>query len=143
MSASRPADVVVYVCYNCTPPGTRLPRQWEQGGLLVQVHEVPCSGKTDAQYLFHAFEGGAGAVCVVACPAGECRLAQGNYRAQVRVGMVQRLMAEIGVEPERIALVHCSKDDPADRLERLAREAIDKFAALPKTAASITGAAAS
>jgi coenzyme F420-reducing hydrogenase delta subunit len=126
----------MYICYNCMPSGTRLPREWEQDGFLIQVHEVPCSGKTDAQYLFHAFEGGAHGVCVVACPRGECRLAQGNYRAEVRVRMVQRLMEEIGIDPQRIALVHCSKDDPAGRLERLAREAVEKFAALAKTAAA-------
>ena len=143
MAQAVSPDILIHVCQNCIPGGGQLPRQWVQDGLHVVVRQVPCSGKTDAQYLFHAFEGGASAVCVVACPAGECRLAQGNYRAQVRVGMVRRLMQEIGVEPDRIALVHCSKDDPAGRLERLTREAVEKFAGLPKTAATVTGAAAS
>jgi coenzyme F420-reducing hydrogenase delta subunit len=55
---------------------------------------------------------------------------QGNYRAEVRVRTVGRLLSEIGVEPERIALLHCSPEDPADRPEQLVREAVKRFAAL-------------
>ena len=61
-------DVMVYVCRNAIPEGGRLPRQWKQDGVHVLVREVPCSGKIDAQYLFHALEGGVHGVCVVACP---------------------------------------------------------------------------
>ena len=81
MAVSVSPDVIVYVCTNCIPQGGRLPRQWLQGGARVRVHEIPCSGKMDGQYLFHALEGGARGICVVACPKGECHLAQGNYRA--------------------------------------------------------------
>ena len=87
----------------------RLPRQWKQDGARILVREVPCSGKMDGQYLFHALEGGGARLCVVACPKGECHLAQGNYRAEIRVRTVQRLLAEIGLEPERAELVHCSR----------------------------------
>lgn len=130
MPVSKCADVVMYVCYNCMPPGVRLPRQWKQNGLRVEVHEVPCSGKIDAQYLFHAIEGGAQALGVVACPQGACLLAQGNYRAEIRIQMVQRLLTEIGMDAQRVELVHCSPDDSADRVEQLMREAVDRFAAL-------------
>lgn len=125
----------MYVCYNCMRPGTLLPRQWEQNGLHVQVNEVPCSGKIDVQYLFHAFEGGASGVCVVGCPQGECRLAQGNYRAEIRVQMVQRLLGEIEMNPERIAIVHCSPDDPEGHTEQLLRKSVDQFATLGKPGA--------
>jgi F420-non-reducing hydrogenase iron-sulfur subunit len=117
------------------PEGACLPRQWEQNGFRVRVHEVPCSGKIDAQYLFHAFEGGADGVCVVACPRGECHLAQGNYRAEIRVQTVRRLLAEIGMESDRILLAHGSPNDPPERIEHLVREAVDRFAALGKTPA--------
>jgi F420-non-reducing hydrogenase iron-sulfur subunit len=130
MSVRQCADVVVYVCCNCIPKSVRLPREWERNGLRVQVHEVPCSGKIDAQYLFHAFEGGTDAVCVVACPRGECCLSQGNYRAEVRVRTVQRLLSEIGMEPDRIVLVHRSADDAPESMERVVSEALERFAAL-------------
>jgi len=123
-------DVVVYVCTNCIPQGTRLPRQWNQDGARVLVREVPCSGKMDGQYLLHAMEGGSRGLCVVACPKGECRLAQGNYRAEIRVRTVRRLLSEIGLEPQRAELVHASADDPPEQLEQLVRSAVQRIGAL-------------
>jgi F420-non-reducing hydrogenase iron-sulfur subunit len=137
MASPQCADVVVYVCFNCIPQSVRLSREWSVNGLRVRLHEAPCSGKIAVQYLFHAFGGGADAVCVVACPQGECRLAQGNYRAEVRVRTVGRLLAEIGLEPERIALVHCSPDDSPEAIQRIVGEAVERFAAIGKNAAAM------
>ena len=127
MAAPSCPDVIVYVCHNCIPTGERLPRQWTQEGAHVQVQEVPCSGKTDAQYLFHTLEAGVSGLCVVACPQGDCRLTQGNFRAEIRVRTVQRLLAEIGLEPERVELLRGSPDDPPGHLEQTVRGAVDRF----------------
>ncbi len=123
-------DVIVYLCANCIPRGDRLPRQWQQQGAHVMVREVPCSGKMDGQYLLSALEGGADGLCVVACPKGDCRLAQGNYRAEVRIGTVRRLLAEIGLQPQRAQLVHCSVDDPFEQFQQTVQRAIDRICAL-------------
>jgi F420-non-reducing hydrogenase iron-sulfur subunit len=104
-------------------------RQWDQDGAQVLLREVPCSGKIDAQYLFSALEAGARGICVVTCPKGECRLAQGNYRAEIRIHTVQRLLAEIGLEPERAELVHGSADDSPEKLEELVRGAVGRICA--------------
>ena len=117
-------DVFVYVCANCIAQAGTLPRQWKHDGAHVVVHEIPCSGKVDAQYLMHALEGGGRGLCVVACPKGECHLAQGNYRAEIRIRAVQRLLGEIGLEPERAVLVHCSPNDPPERLKQLVEDAL-------------------
>jgi F420-non-reducing hydrogenase iron-sulfur subunit len=119
--------VVVYVCTNCIPQGGRLPRQWRQQETRVVVREVPCSGKMDGQYLLHAIEGGSRGLCVVACPKGECHLAQGNYRAEIRIRTLRRLLEEVGLEPERAELVHCAPGDPAEQLEELVRGAVDRI----------------
>jgi F420-non-reducing hydrogenase iron-sulfur subunit len=105
----------------------RLPRQWKHLGVHVQVKELPCSGKIDPEYLFGALEAGARGLFVVTCPKGECRLTQGNYRAEIRVRTVQRLLAEIGVEPERVVLTHCA---PGDDLRVIADSAVAGFCAL-------------
>ena len=130
MAAVLAPDVVVYVCTNCIPQGAHLPRQWEQDGVRVLVREVPCSGKIDAQYLFHALEAGGRGICVVACPKGECHLAQGNYRAEIRVRTVQRLLTEIGLEAERAELVRGSDEDPPEQLEQLVRGAVERICAV-------------
>jgi F420-non-reducing hydrogenase iron-sulfur subunit len=122
-------EVAVYLCSNCIPQGSRLPRQWTQQGAHVLVREVPCSGKMDGQYLMHGLEGGERGLCVVACPKGDCHLAQGNYRAAVRLETVRRLLSEIGLEPERAELVHCSPQDSSEHLEQLVRGAVDRICA--------------
>ncbi len=94
------------------------------------VHEIPCSGKVDTQYLMHALEGGGRGLCIVACPKGECHLAQGNYRAEIRIRAVQRLLGEIGLEPERAVLVHCSPNDPPQRLKQLVEDSVTQLCAL-------------
>ena len=123
-------DVIVYICTNCIPHDGQLPRQWHQEGVHVLVREVPCSGKMDGQYLLHALEGGVRGLCVVACPKGECQLAQGNYRAQVRIATIRRLLTEIGIEPERAELLHFDPDESFDRFDRLVRDAAGRIGAL-------------
>ena len=76
-------DIVVYVCQNCIPEDGGMPLQWNQDGAHVLVRQIPCSGKIDAQYLFHALEAGCHGLCVVACSRGKCRLGEGNYRPAI------------------------------------------------------------
>lgn len=124
-------DIVVYVCQNCMPEAGGMPRQWNQDGAHVLVRQVPCSGKIDAQYLFHALEAGGHGVCVFACSRGKCKLGEGNHRAEVRVRTVRRLLAEIGLEPERVELLHRASDDHlGERVEELARGAVRRLCTL-------------
>jgi F420-non-reducing hydrogenase iron-sulfur subunit len=84
----------------------------------------------DGQYLCHALEGGARGVCVVACPKGECHLVQGNYRAEIRIRTVQRLLTEIGLEPERAELLHISPEDPPEKLVEQVSGAVERIYAV-------------
>lgn len=126
-------NVTVYICRNCIPEGGRLPRQWRQDGLHVQVRQIPCSGKVDGQYLFHALEGGVDGLCVVACPRGKCRLFQGNYRAEARIQTVKRLLSEIGLDPGRVELLRSCPSDPAGDLERAVRASVQRFRELGRS----------
>ncbi len=134
------SDIIVYICCNCVPDGRRLPRQWNYDTAKVQVREIPCSGKIDGQFLMHALEGNARGLCVVACPKGECHLAEGNYRAEVRVRTTQRLLSEIGLESERIELIHYSNDNNSlGSLKQAIDESVKRFMAYsqsPLSAAS-------
>jgi F420-non-reducing hydrogenase iron-sulfur subunit len=112
------------------PTGQPIPRQWKQDDAYVLVREVPCTGKMDGQYLISALEGGASGLCVAACPKGECQLAQGNYRAEVRIGTIRKLLAEIGMEPERAELVNCPPGESSDRFQRRLREAVGRVCGL-------------
>jgi F420-non-reducing hydrogenase iron-sulfur subunit len=130
MSVTLSPDVVVYVCHRCIPQAAKLSRQWRQDGARVLVREVPCSGKIDGQYLCHALEGGARGVCVVACPKGDCHLSQGNYRAEIRVRMIRKLLDEAGMEPDRAALLHSVPEDSPEQFETAVRGVVERLCAL-------------
>ena len=130
-------DVIIYLCKNCIPGGRYAPVQWNENGLHVRIKEIPCSGKIDAQYMLHALEGGLKGVCVVTCPHGECTLAQGNYRAEIRVKTVQRLLEEIGLDRGRAQLINCGRDETAEHLRGLVSEAVQRFSSLVEEVAKV------
>jgi F420-non-reducing hydrogenase iron-sulfur subunit len=127
MSIVSPPDIVVYVCHHSVPAGASLRRQWTQDGVRVVVHLVPCSGKMDGQYLLHALEGGARGLCVVGCPRGECHLNQGNYRAEIRVRTIRRILGEVGLESERAELLHSSPNDSPEQFGQTLRDAVARL----------------
>jgi len=128
-------DIVIYVCHNARqagPPQSAVrPPIAALSAANVVVREVPCSGKTDVVYLLRAFEGGARGVAVITCPLGGCRLAEGNYRAQVRVRHVGRLLDEIGLGRERLILLHSAAGSEGRDVPVLIEQAAERLRALP------------
>lgn len=128
-------DIVIYICHNSLSPGVTAASVGrgvanKAAGLSVAVREVPCSGKTDVVYLLRAFEGGARGVAVITCPLGECRLAEGNYRAQVRIRHIGRLLDEIGLGGERLILLHSAAGAQGADVPALVEQAISRLSAL-------------
>jgi len=70
----------------------------------VQIIETPCSGKVDPIYLLKAFEKGADCVVVLACDQRLCTTIEGSRRIHKRVERTRQLLAEAGLEPERLVL---------------------------------------
>ena len=134
MAHQGTSDIVIYLCKNCIPQGGRLPVQWTEGGMHVRIKEIPCSGKIDAQYMLHALEGGVRGICTITCPLGECTLSQGNYRSEIRVKTLQRLLSEVGLDPQRAGIVHCPAGVTAEQLKEIIREAALRIVALAATA---------
>ena len=74
----------------------------------IKLVRLPCTGKTDLQYLLDAFEQGADGVYVVACGLGNCHHERGNERGQARVQRAKALLEAIGLEPERLDMFFVS-----------------------------------
>jgi coenzyme F420-reducing hydrogenase delta subunit len=70
----------------------------------VKIIRLPCTGKTDIQYLLDAFDEGADGVMIVACSLGNCHHERGNERARARVQRAQQIMEGVGLEPERLSI---------------------------------------
>jgi F420-non-reducing hydrogenase iron-sulfur subunit len=74
----------------------------------IKLVKLPCTGKLDVQYIMDAFEQGADGVYVVACPLGNCHHVKGNERGQARVNYTKKLLDEIGLGGERLAMYFMS-----------------------------------
>ncbi len=74
----------------------------------LRVVRLPCSGKLDALHILRAFEEGADGVCLIACTEANCHHVDGSRRARRRIGYVQGLLKEIGIEPERLGVLTAS-----------------------------------
>lgn len=70
------------------------------------INRLVCGGKLQVSALLKAFEEGADGVCVIACPPEECHNLMGSQRAARRVVAVEKALAELAVEPERISFHH-------------------------------------
>ena len=74
----------------------------------VRVLRLPCTGKIEVNYLLAAFERGVDGVIVAGCLEGGCHFLEGNLRARRRVERARQLLAEIGLEPERLEMFNLS-----------------------------------
>lgn len=111
MSEANPAGlrIVVYCCHYCAYAAADL------AGVLrlpypaaLRIIEIPCSGRFDILEALHAFEHGTDGMMVAGCLEGDCHFQSGNLTARRRVAMVRRLLADIGLEPERIEMANMS-----------------------------------
>ena len=101
MSAPR---ITALCCHNALYAGLKpdeTSRAFVEG---VQIIETPCSGKVDPIYLLKAFEKGADCVVVLACDQRLCTTIEGSRRIHKRVERTRQLLAEAGLEPERLVL---------------------------------------
>jgi len=63
------------------------------------------------------------------CGNGDCHYLAGNYQAIRRVKLLQNMLQQLGIEPERLALEWASTGDGA-KLQSAVNEFSDKIAAL-------------
>jgi coenzyme F420-reducing hydrogenase delta subunit len=64
-----------------------------------------CTGRVDPAFIFRAFQNGADGVVVGGCWPGECHyITEGNYDALSNMHLCRRILAHIGIRPERLRL---------------------------------------
>ena len=70
----------------------------------VRIIRVMCSGRVDPQFIFKALAEGADGVLVAGCHPGDCHYADGNYKTMRRFQLMKKVLAQLGVEDERVRL---------------------------------------
>jgi coenzyme F420-reducing hydrogenase delta subunit len=95
----------------------------------VKVIQVPCTGRVDIIHLLKAIEDGADGVYVAGCLEGECHFMSGNLKAKRRVRYVKKVLAELGLEPERVEMFNLSAGE-GPRFAEIASEMVQRIKAL-------------
>ena len=90
---------------------------------------VMCSSRVAPEMVLSALRDGADGVLIVGCHPGACHFVDGNLKALRRHVLLQRVLAQLGVEPERVRLLWVSAsegaalaaavDEMAERLRQL------------------------
>ena len=91
----------------------------------VRLIRLMCSGRLDPTFVLKALAGGADGVLITGCHPGECHYLEQNYKAMRRFRLLQRTLAQMGIEPERVRLVWASAAEGvrlADEITRMVDE---------------------
>jgi coenzyme F420-reducing hydrogenase delta subunit len=101
--------ILAFCCHYCAYAAADLAGSMRlQYPANVRVLRLPCTGKIEVNYLLAAFERGIDGVIVAGCLEGGCHFLEGNLRARRRVERTRELLAEIGLEPERLEMFNLS-----------------------------------
>ena len=113
--------VMIYIMRCSNSAGEGAPVIPAAGGHNVSFKtiSVPCSGKVDLLYLVKAFETGADGVVLLACPPGSCRHFEGNTRSNARADSVNSLLAEAGIDGERVSVIAADSASPEVTASRI------------------------
>lgn len=115
--------IVVYYCRNLGLFALRGDKAFLRSHPGVRLVAVPCSSKVEAGHFLKTLAGGASGVLVAACDVRACRFVEGAARADKRLVYARSWLAELGMEEERIAMVHLPPKAP-----QALEEALNEFA---------------
>ena len=95
----------------------------------VRTMRVMCSGRVDPQLVVKAFQLGADGVLILGCHPGDCHYSEGNYKAARRISLLKKMMAQFGIEDERIRLDWVSASE-GDRFKKIVNEMTEQIRVL-------------
>lgn len=100
-------NIIAFCCHYCAFTAADLAGTMrQQYPPNIRIVRLPCTGKVDNNMLLQAFVEGADGVMVAGCEEGSCHFIQGNIRAKKRVKHAKTLLAETGVNPDRLEMYH-------------------------------------
>ena len=89
----------------------------------VRIIRLMCSGRVDPQFVVDALARGADAVLIGGCHPNDCHYVEGNYKCLRRYQMLKRMLADMGLEPERLRLEWISAAE-GEKVKRVVNEMV-------------------
>lgn len=107
--AEKDTTIVAFCCIYCAYAAADLAGSMRlQYPSNVRIIRTPCTGRLEVEYFLRAFENGADGVLVAGCEEGSCHFKEGNLIAKRRVAYARQLLAESGLEADRLKMVNVS-----------------------------------
>lgn len=88
-----------------------------------------CTGRVDPLFVMRALVGGMDGVIICGCHLGDCHYISGNRKMLARFALLKRVLAAIGIEPERLRVEWVSAQE-GDRFAAIIAEMSEQLRAL-------------
>jgi F420-non-reducing hydrogenase iron-sulfur subunit len=125
MSDDFEPEIVVLYCRHSTNGQAGTADVVREGpGFKARLVMMPCSSKVEIGHMVKILEQGADGIQVVGCPDRLCRFLVGNTKAEQRTKYVRRLLEELELGTERVAMIR-KNGLSAEDLTQIARERAD------------------
>jgi F420-non-reducing hydrogenase iron-sulfur subunit len=122
--------IVAFCCLYCAYAAADLAGSMRlQYPSNIRIVRTPCTGRLEVEYFLKAFENGADGVIIAGCEEGSCHFKEGNLVAKRRVNYARKLLAESGLEIDRLRMVNVSAANArllVDHLQKMS-ETIQKL----------------
>jgi len=97
--------IVGFLCNWCSYAGADLAGVSRvQYPTNIRIIRLMCSGRVDPVIVLETLIQGADGVLVMGCHPGDCHYMEGNYQAERKIKMLKKLIAQTGLETERLRL---------------------------------------
>jgi F420-non-reducing hydrogenase iron-sulfur subunit len=97
--------IVAFLCNWCSYTGADLAGTSRiQYAPNVRVIRVMCSARIDPTFVLKALTDGADGVLICGCHPGDCHYSEGNYKMMRRYPLLKSLLADYGIEQDRVRL---------------------------------------
>lgn len=97
--------MICFYCKWCTYTGADLAgtsrMKYVSNGVVLKSM---CSSRIDPQYILEAFKKGADGVLIGGCHYGDCHYVTGNQLTHNRVAMLQKMLPDFGIDPQRLRI---------------------------------------
>jgi coenzyme F420-reducing hydrogenase delta subunit len=101
--------IIAFCCHFCAYASADLAGSMRlQYPAGIRIIRTPCTGRLEAEYYMKALENGADGVLVAGCLEGGCHFIDGSLFAKKRVNAIRALLAECGIEKDRLRMINIS-----------------------------------
>ncbi|MCK4642038.1 hydrogenase iron-sulfur subunit [Candidatus Calescamantes bacterium] len=117
--------IIVFCCNWCSYAGAD-----NAGVAKVQIKphfriiRTMCSSRIDPELIIEAFKKGAWGVLVLGCHPGDCHYKNGNYKTLRKVKLLKRMLAQFGIEDDRLRLDWVSSNE-GEKFGKVVNKMID------------------